>query len=435
MLPELTPALMAFIAQHRKRSVDDLLLRTRPMPGVPMAFVAQQVQARRDLRTKLPGWAANDQLLFPPRMAQEQASSEATALYKAAMIRDYSLRVRRRSRRFADITCGLGVDAIALAEQFSEGVLCERDADLAALCAFNVAALGHAARLQVRAGDGIEWLHAQPDDGLDLIYLDPARRDSVARRVSALADCAPDVLQLLPLLLRKASMVLLKAAPMLDIDLACRQLAAAVSDGASSAAVIMPRVAEVHVVASAGDCKELLFVIERRQATEAQPSAEPVIVAVELQADAPPHRFAFTRSEERAAEATIGMPQAYLYEPHAALTKAGAFRLVGQRHDLRKLHANTHLYTSESLRSDFPGRVFAIEARGPNTARAARALFADGRAAVLARNAGASADVLRTRLGLRDGGEACAIACMTADGQIALMRARRIAGQMQPGYN
>ncbi len=428
MLPELTPALIAFIAQHRERTADELLLRTQPMPGVPMAFVAQQVQARRELRSKLPSWVANEQLLFPARVSQEQASSEATALYKAATIGDYLLRARIPARRFADITCGFGVDAVALAQQFSAGVLCERDADLAAVCAFNIAALGHAGRLQVRAEDGVTWLSTQPDDSFDLIYLDPARRDNAARRVSALADCVPDVLQLLPLLLRKASVVLLKAAPMLDIDLACRQLAAAVPDGTSNAAGIKPRVAEVHVVASAGDCKELLFIIERCHAAEPLPNAELTIVAVELQADAPPHRFAFTRSEERAAEAALGMPEAYLYEPHAALTKAGAFRLVGQRYDLRKLHANTHLYTSEVLRSDFPGRIFAIEARGPNTARAARALFADGRAMVMARNAGASADVLRTRLGLRDGGDAFAIACMTADGQIALMRARRIAG-------
>ena len=426
MLPELTPALIAFIAQNRERTADDLLLRTKPMPGVPMPFVAQQLQARRDLRSKLPSWVANDQLLFPPRVSQEQASSEVTALYKAAAVADYLLQAQVQTRRFADVTCGFGVDSVALSDQFSEGVLCERDADLAALCAFNLAALGHAARLQVRAGDGVAWLGSQPDNSIDLIYLDPARRDSVARRVSALADCTPDVLQLLALLLRKAPVVLLKAAPMLDIDLACRQLAAAVPDDTSSEAGSTPRVAEVHVVASAGDCKELLFIIERAHAAEARPSGEPVIVVVELQADAPPQRFAFTRSEERAAESTIGMPEAYLYEPHAGLTKAGAFRLVGQRYELRKLHANTHLYTSEALRSDFPGRIFAIEARGSNTARGARALFADGRAALLARNAGAPADVLRTRLGLRDGGDACAIACMTADGQIALIRARRI---------
>ena len=426
MLPELTPALITFIAQHRERSAEELLLRTRAMPGVPMAFVAQQVQARRDLRSKLPSWVANDQLLFPLRVAQEQASSEATAIYKAAAIRDYLLQAKRPLQRFADITGGFGVDAVVLAEQFSAGVACERDADLAAVCAFNVAALGLAARLQVRVCDGPAWLSAQPDDSLDLIYLDPVRRDDAARRVSALADCAPDALQLLPLLLRKAAVVLLKAAPMLDIDLACRQLAATAQDGADGEAAATPRVAEVHVVASAGDCKELLFIIERCHVAEALPTHEPKIVAVELHADAPPHRFVFARSEERAADAAIGMPEAYVYEPHAGLTKAGAFRLVAQRYGLCKLHANTHLYTSSALRTDFPGRVFAIEARGPGTARSARTLFADGRAMLMARNAGASVEVLRTRLGLRDGGDAFAIACMTEDGQVALMRARKV---------
>ena len=428
MLPELTPALVAFIAQHVDKSVEDLLLRTKAMPGVPMAFVAQQVRARRELRTKLPGWVANDRLLFPVRVAREQASSEATAKYKADVIGGYLRQAQRPLRRFVDLTCGMGVDAVALAGQFSEGVLCERDADLAALCAFNVATLGLSSQLQVLQRDGADWLSTQPDDGIDLIYLDPARRDSAARRVSALADCTPDLLLLMPELLRNAAVLLLKAAPMLDIDLACAQLAAATDERAAEAGSYCIRVAEVHVVASMGDCKELLFILRRRQAGEDTNPSEPLIIATDLDDDSTVRSFAFTRSEERAAVAPLGMPETYLYEPNPALAKAGAFRLTGQRFGLRKLHANTHLYTSSTRCMDFPGRVFAIEARAVASARAARELFPSGRASVLARNAGASADVLRTRFGLRDGGDRWAIVCTTVDGRVALIRGRQVAG-------
>lgn len=52
---------------------------------------------------------------------------------------------------------------------------------------------------------------------------------------------------------------------------------------------------------------------------------------------------------------------AYLYEPHAALLKSGAFKLTASRYGLQKLHRHSHLYTSDSLRPDFPGRIFQTE--------------------------------------------------------------------------
>jgi hypothetical protein len=416
-LPEITPALLDCIARHRDADVDDLLLRIALPAGIPRAFVAAQVEARRRLRRKLPGWVAEDAVLYPSRLATEQASSSHTAAWKADAVRAFiSRRAQRAGDRlppaFADLTSGMGVDALAFARtgMFERATSCERDATLAALLRHNAAVLGvgdAGCSLDVREGDGIAWLQSQPDDSLLLAYLDPARRDDRGGRVVAFADCAPDAAASMPLLLRKASVVLVKASPMLDIDLACRQLGP---------------VAEVHVVASDGECKELLFIACR------DAPAVPTIVAAEGREDAPWQRFEFTRAEEHAAVAEHGAPARYVYEPGAALMKAGAFRLLAQRFGLRKLHANTHLYTSDVLVPGFPGRCFEVEAMAACSAKGARALFPGRTAMLLARNAGMPTDALRTRLGLRDGGELFAIAATCAEGGRLLLRARRCVG-------
>ena len=296
-LPVISPALLAFVARHRETNVDDLLLRTRSPEGIPLRFVAQQVLARRSLRRKLPGWSQHDALLYPPRLAQEQASSEHTAAYKADAV-DVFLASRGAPRhggaplRFADLTAGMGIDAFAFAglratkdaaavapvdrdrRVFDGGIACERDATLAALLQHNAVVLG--LNLEVRHADGLGWVAGQVDDALTLAYLDPARRDDRGGRVAAFADCTPDVVASMPMLLRKAALVVVKASPMLDIDLACRQLGA---------------IAEVHVIASDGECKELLFVA-CRDAPEV-----PTIVAAEGEDGAPWARVAFSRAD------------------------------------------------------------------------------------------------------------------------------------------
>ena len=416
-LPDITAALLAFIAQHRDADIDDLLLRTAVPPGIPRAFVAAQVEARRRLRRKLPGWVAEGDVLYPSRLAQEQASSSHTAAYKADAVRAFLARHAARDESampaaFADLTSGMGVDALALAGAgaFEHATLCERDATLAALLRHNAQVLGAGASgcsLDVHEGDGIAWLQSQGDDSLQLAYLDPARRDDRGGRVAAFADCTPDAAASMPLLLRKASVVVVKASPMLDIDLGCRQLGP---------------VAEVHVVASDGECKELLFIACR------DAPAAPLIVAAEGHDGMPWQHLAFTRAQERDAVATLTMPARYLYEPGPALMKAGAFRLVAERFGLGKLHVNTHLYTADTRVPGFPGRCFEVEAMDACSAKGARTLFPGRTAMLLARNAGMPTDALRARLGLRDGGDLFAIAATCVDGGRRLLRARRLEG-------
>ena len=262
---------------------------------------------------------------------------------------------------------------------------CEQDAGLCRLAEHNFAALGQD-NIAVHEGDSVAWLRGQAEGSLGTLFVDPARRDSHGGRVADFEDCTPDILPLLPLFRSRARSLMVKASPMLDLHTALRQLGA---------------VGEVHIVAVGGECKEMLFL---------SGGGETQIVCVNLRAGGQ-DRHRFTLAEEQSAQCPLADHVGrYLYEPHAALMKGGCYRLAGQWYGVGALDRNTHLYTSDSLVADFPGRVFEVLDSVAPTAKAVRAVFPDGRAHVVCRNFPQRADLLQKQLRLREGGEGFLIA-------------------------
>ena len=109
----------------------------------------------------------------------------------------------------------------------------------------------------------------------------------------------------------------------------------------------------------------------------------------------------------------------YLYEPSAAILKAGAYKLVAQRYGLQKLDPNTHLYVSDTLISSFPGRVWKIVQPLTNHQ------LPRTNANILVRNYPLTPDQLKKKLHLRDGGTAFTIGCRIA-GKPPLLFAERL---------
>ncbi|MEO6758948.1 MAG: SAM-dependent methyltransferase, partial [Saprospiraceae bacterium] len=254
-------------------------------------------------------------------------------------------------------------------------------------------------------GEAEAFLQEVPDAHLDLIYLDPARRDGQQRKVYLLEDCQPNVLALRTNLLAKAPQVLVKTAPLLDLKLAARQLAA---------------VSHIWVVSVADECKEVLYLLERdAPSTDHIPVTAVALGKVDQQ-------FSFTWQEEKAAVAPLSEPQEYLYEADAAILKAGAFRSFAQRFGLSKLHANTHLYTSERLIRDLPGRTFQLEQVCKYDRKTVRAAVPGGRASLATRNFPDPVDAVRRKLGLADGGDQYLFAVTTLRGRKEILVARKV---------
>ena len=358
--------------------MERLALQLAGHTDIDASYVLRQVEGWQRLRTKVPSWAAIDSLEYPHRLALEQCSGETAARFKAKVV-GRLLEGVPHPRSMADLTGGLGVDFSFVAPLFDHATYVERHEALCKVALHNFPLLG-LSQAEVKWGDGVEYLHVmQP---VDLLFLDPARRDSNGRKTVLIEDCEPNVSQLQDELLCKAGIVVLKLSTMLDIAGAVRSLR---------------HVSDVYVVAVGGECKDLLIVM-RKGWNEA-----PVMHAVEGQTE-----FSFTADEEASASCEwAGKVENYLYEPGASLLKSGAFKLVAHRFGLKKLHPNSHLYTSGQLVEDFPGRAFHVESVNGFSKRDLKFLrerFTQANLAI--RNFPASVDSLRKKLKLRDGGDA-----------------------------
>ena len=336
----------------------------------------QQVEGRERTADKLPTFAAIDDWWYPVRLSCEQCSSEATARYKASILPSFQ---GGDGGRLLDLTGGYGVDTYFLSELFSHTDYVEQNAELCRIATHNFAA------------KPITIHHSTAEDFLasagqyDLIFLDPARRDSYGGKVFRLEDCTPNVVELLPALLTHGKRIMIKLSPMLDITQAVTTLSQVTWD--------------IYVVAIKNEVKEVLLLS----------GGSDRITAIDLSKKE--QAFTFTREEEQATQTKMvngtWSNGTWIYEPNAAILKAGAYKLVAQRFGLRKLDVNTHIYTSETLVPDFPGRVFKV-------LPLSEGMGVGPQANVLVRNYPLTAEQLKKKLHLRDGGTAYVIGCRVA---------------------
>ncbi len=395
-----TPAARAWLGAHAHAQPAQLLLAAHRWPTLPVRALVAQLAARQKAAAKLPTWAADAERVFPPGLSVEQASSEATARFKARLVAG--------APSLADLTGGFGVDAAHLAHTVGHVTYVEQHAALAAVVAHNTARLGPP-NLTIAVTTAEAWLAQAAPDSFAWLYLDPARRDGAGRRVAALADCTPAVPALLPVLWRVAPRILLKTAPLLDLTAATRELGA---------------VTEIVVVELDGEVKEVLYLLSRAGAPHA-PTRRAVLLAPD---GSPATEFApFTPAEEEAAAVTFGPPEAFIFEPAPAVLKAGALRLAAARYHLRKLHPNAHLYTGAAPVAGWPGRQWRVRGTCRYDRRAVAALVPEGRASITARHFPADVPTIRQRLGLADGGSLTLLATTGPDNRPVLIVGERVA--------
>ncbi len=363
-----------FIWEHREDNPTKLALSAKKLPEMPLGFIARQVEALQKVRKKIPSWY-QEGLVFPFPLSLEQASSEATARFKAGLFSGKSM---------ADLTGGLGVDAYCFARQFEHVYCVEKTPAVMEAARHNLGVLG--LDNVVFSAEQAEDFVTATDLPFDLLYLDPARRDDRKGKVFQLADCSPNVLEIKELLLSRAPKILLKTAPLLDIHLAIQQLS---------------QVSAVWVVEYQGDCREVLYLLESDIPAG---FAAPIHVVSLDHAGQVEHAFDFTFHEEQQTACDVAPPSNFLYEPIPAVLKAGAFKSFAARFGLKKLHANTHLYTSEQLIPQLPARSFRVDAVCKYDRKTVEQLIPEKKANITTRNFPDNTEQVRKKLGLQEGG-------------------------------
>lgn len=387
----LTPSTLSFCLLHANDDVRMLALRGCPA-DVDLKAALTQIEGRQTARRKIPSWAEVEGVEYPPKLSMEQCSGEAAARYKAAVAR----RVLPDGGAMADLTGGLGVDFFFLSEHFDKAVYLERNEQLFRLASHNFATLGRKAVVLCGEAEGyLELIHP-----VDLLFLDPARRDAHGGRTYALADCTPDVTVLAPLLREKARVVMLKLSPMLDWRKAVSDLGGNVS--------------EVHVVSVGGECKDLLLVLTREpRPLQLYCVSDGRVFIPDMQAESVTDYPSWDDLQARPL---------FVYEPNASVMKAGCFDAVAQAYGVRPLSHDSHLMVSPEKKADFPGRCLRVMAVTTMNKRELRAALGHlHQANITVRNFPLSAAELRHRLKISEGGSETLFATTLADGKKAII--------------
>ncbi|REE00513.1 THUMP-like domain-containing protein [Marinoscillum furvescens] len=380
-----------FIQRNLGTDAHKLLLNPPAAYKAHIALIVDQLISRKKARSKLSDWYGNPQLVMPPPLSLEQCSSPATANYKASLMQGTNL---------IDLTGGMGIDTLHLAEAFEQTTYVERDEWLCEVFQHNS---------QLLTSKEISTAHTTAENFLDELsekasfFIDPARRDLQKKQVFHFENCTPNLLELLPLFEQKAEQVLVKAAPMIDITLGIEQLRF---------------VHSVHVVSVKNEVKEVLFLLDFKNTHSA-----PQIHCVNLGSQHP--IFSFTQSAERNTDIEYAPIHKYLYDPNASILKAGAFKAIAAQYSLHKLAPNTHLYTSDEQLVSFPGRIFEVTASNI-TKKNIRQLLPDSKANVLTKNYPQKPEELKKKLKIKDGGSSFIIGYSDQENKPKLVLTNRV---------
>lgn len=428
-----------FIEKNAHEDVCQLALRSKGRSNVDLSFALDQISGRQVVGRKVPSWAAINGIIYPPHLSLEQCSSEPTARYKAKIVSRDDVNVGRA--RYVDLTGGFGVDFSYMSHDFQDRVYVERNAYLCELAKHNMPLLGiNATVINAEAEDYL--LQMGP---ADVVFLDPARRDSHGGRTYALSDCTPNVLQLLPLLRQKSQRTILKLSPMLDWRKAVDDIRKAVIAAHHPSPSI-----DVHIISVRNECKELVVVIgagvesvgrlvcvnvrsEQSSSSSKAEVMEEDVFEVELSVNA--NTVGFRSYSEQYSPfvlsvqdcCTDGTAPLYLYEPNASVMKGGCFAALCERFGVNAVAPNSHLFVADRVVESFPGRRFRIEgASTMNKKEVRRLLSGVERANVSVRNFPLSSDELRRRLRLRDGGDDFLFATTMHDGAHVLLLTKKV---------
>jgi len=367
-----------YISAHLNTDLHSLLLKKSPFPEVTMQEIVQQIKGRQVAQKKFP-FLLKEGIIFPPQLSLEQSSSEKTAFYKSELL---------KGKKFIDLTSGFGIDAYYLSKNFSEITLVEQNTELLEIVEHNWTVLGKKATF---INQKLEDFLSQNKETFDLMYLDPARRDNNKNKVFLLEDLSPNILEIQEKLLSISGEVVIKLSPLIDLKYLVSTL---------------PNIFRIDIIALKNEVKEVVVFLSHQQ------SAEINCHCVNLESGE--ETFTFTFGDEENAHADFDEPENFIYIPNNSMLKAGVFNLISKRFGLKKLHSNTHLYTSHQRISHFPGRVLEAEVID------AKQIKKKSQFNIISKNYPLKPEEIKKKYGLKDGGENYLIFTQSKKGKIII---------------
>ncbi|MGH1517376.1 class I SAM-dependent methyltransferase [Chryseobacterium sp. JK1] len=378
MVKILNKEVQNYINANLNVDLHTLLLKKSPFPDLSMQEIVQQVKGKQVAERKFP-FLLKEGIVFPPQLSLEQASSEKTALYKSEIL---------KGKKFIDLTSGFGIDAYYLSQNFEDITLVEQNTELLETVAHNWNVLGKKARFINKKLEG--FLH-ENQEHFDTIYLDPARRDQNKNKVFLLEDLSPNILEIQGELLSISNKVVIKLSPLIDLKYLISAL---------------PQIFRIDIVALKNDVKEIVIFLSNE--------IHHAITCNTVNLESGESAFSFTFGEEENAESEYSEPEKFIYVPNNAILKAGIFNLISEKFELKKLHPNTHLYTSDQKKESFPGRIFEMDIVDSKSVKK------KGQFNIIAKNYPLKPEEIKKKYGLKDGGSHYLIFTQSKKGKIIL---------------
>ncbi|MEP2935377.1 MAG: class I SAM-dependent methyltransferase [Gilvibacter sp.] len=376
-----------YIVNNLDGDLFKLAFKKSPFDEVSSQELMEQISGKLTAKHKLPSWFNTNGIYYAPKLNLEQTTSEVVASFKASAL---------KGSRMADITGGFGVDSYFFSKQFTQVDYFELNPTLCEIATYNFKQL-KANNITTQAGDGLALLKGQ----YDLIYVDPARRDSNKNKVFKLSDCVPNVIEQMDTLLSHTQQLVIKTSPMLDISLGLTQL---------------NNVSRVMAIALNNELKELLWCIESDKSTTDIETLAFNIKNNKLER----HGVQW----DKAYLETYSQPKNYLYIPNASIMKIGHFGAICEQYPVSKLHADTHFFTSNQ-QIDFPGRCFIIDQCHKYNKQTMKSL-SNTTALVISRNFPLTVAALRKQWKITDGGSNYLIFTTLLDGEKVVLQCRVI---------
>ena len=374
MATALSEDIIKWIEEHRNDDTSKLRLSCRKKDDASAyEFAIMQIECRKKASKKLHKTLQSSYFVFPTTLSAEQCTSDELAEFHTTLINE--------GETILDMTAGLGIDAFHLAQKSKHVTAIDINEDVAQALSINAAALNINNFTAINA-DSVDYL-SNSTEHFDTIFIDPARRGDGGKRLFALADCQPNVVELLDLIKQHCNKLIVKVSPMLDATQVLREL---------------PYCTDLYAIGTRQECKEIVAVVDFKN-LKSSPDLHCVTINDGFS------DFSFTLNDETSATNNYGeiLEEMYLYEPYPAIMKLQPFKLISQQFNAIKLHQHTHLYTSNQIISNFPGDCYRIERIYPFSSRVAKEVIKDyPRANVAVRNFILSADELRKKLKIKD---------------------------------
>ncbi len=382
-----------FIQENRTKNIHSLALSIHNFKEVDKKLALQQITGLQKIEKKVPTFYKNEQILYPTRLSLEQSSSEITAIHKSKQMSGDTL---------FDLTGGFGIDNYFLSQNFQKSIYIEQNRELCGIAKHNFKALNN---------DKIEVVNDKASSFLektellaDWIFIDPARRSTTGKKVYFLSDLEPNILEIKELIFSKTKRLMIKLSPMIDISVLREQLA---------------EITEIHIVAINNECKELIAIIDTT-------SEKPFIIKTFNYTNNHTEELSYSPNDKVNTIYSKEIKK-YLYEPNSAILKAKAYDIISEIHKIDKLHKHSHLFTSNSLISNFQGRSFEVEkVYGFNKKGIKECISETQQANLSTRNFPLSVEKLKQKLKTKDGGDYYLFATTLHDEKNVLIKTKKL---------